>query len=169
MPHRNPTAEGRRRRPVRLRDTRRAFWLSVAVGFAVGAVLWSTYVVVLGLAGVRPSGGTLLGTAVVGGLVGYAALMPALSIYLYVLLDDPRAARWAAAGMAGLVVLGLCGVAREPLGWPSAALAVAGAAAVFVLAPVLLLQPPGPSRTPPRRGRGRTRTRPSERPRRLRA
>lgn len=135
--------------------------LLCASSLAVGAVATA---VVTALAGALTPGLTsaqagLPGNPAVGALLGFSVFMPSMSIWLSVVLEKPRAARWAAAGFAAAMVLLLTVRLRDSVTWYSALLAAVAFLSLYLLSPRLLVrrtEPPGP-RGRPQRGRRRER------------
>lgn len=145
------------------------FGLVSASGLVVGGVATAA---VTALAetltpGVTSGQAGLPSNPAVGALLGFSVFMPSMSIWLHLVTETPRLARWCAAGYAAVMVLLLAVGLRDSVTWFSALLAAVAFLSLYLLAPRLAFRRPrrpGPRGRPPReprrgrassRGRGR--------------
>lgn len=124
----------------RLRDAGKGFWSITAAGFVVGGLIHAASTLLAAPASDRTTVGAVVGAGVVGGLVGFAVLMPAMGLHLGVVFDHPRAARWVAGVGAAVGVVLLSVRFFDRVTWPMTLMGLAFGIATSVLAPWLVFR-----------------------------
>ena len=109
------------------------------VGAVVGAVATAVVTALAGalVPGVTSAQAGLPGNPVVGALLGFSVFMPSMAIWVHLVGETPRVARWSAAGCAAAMVMLLAVGLRDSVTWFSALLAAVASLSLYLLAPRL--------------------------------